>query len=169
MAAATAVERARQAFGEFDVLQLQGSMSAFNRTAGETPGILDAIGTIAGRARVPMGTLIGAVETYGPILKNANFTMEESVSLFAAFESTGISVSRVMPALNAAMRRAALEGVTDLRGHLTTVVETIRDAETDTEALTIATETFGAGGCAADVGGDPVGGDTGAERAYHRV
>lgn len=144
--AATAVERARKAFGTFDVGKLQGAMSAFNRTAEETPTILDSIGTVAGRSGVPIGTLIGQVQTFGPVLKNAGFTLEETVSLFGSFEAAGLDVTRVMPAINAAMRRAAVEGVTDLRGHLSGLMEQIRDAPTDVDALSIATEAFGAEG-----------------------
>ena len=51
--------------------------------------------------------------------------------------------------MNQAMRKAAKGGVTDLRGHIDGAIVSIRDAETDTEALTIATATFGAGGRAA--------------------
>ena len=84
-AAAIAVERAKEGFGSFDVSQLQGSMSAFNRTAADTPGVLDAVGTIAQSTGVPIGKLVGVLQSYGPVLKNLGLSMEESVSLFASF------------------------------------------------------------------------------------
>ena len=93
-----------------------------------------------------MGKLIEDVRTYGPVMKNAGLTTEETAELFARFEASGISVSRVMPGLNASMRRAADEGVTDLRGHLDNMLETVRAAPDDVTALKQATELFGAEG-----------------------
>ena len=51
-----------------------------------------------------------------------------------------------MPAINRAMRDAAAGGVTDLRSHLGSLIETVRDAPSDVEALGFATEVFGAEG-----------------------
>ena len=51
-----------------------------------------------------------------------------------------------MPAMNMFMRKAATEGVEDLKGALFGVIEQMRGASTEAEALSIATEAFGAEG-----------------------
>ena len=57
---------------------------------------------------------------------------------WGAMETAGVDITRVMPAINASMRKAATEGVEDLRGHLGGLIEGIRDAETGTDALALA-------------------------------
>tara|TARA_R100000152_G_C6753419_1_gene177178 strand:- start:137 stop:1378 length:1242 start_codon:yes stop_codon:yes gene_type:complete len=61
-------------------------------------------------------------------------------------EGAGISLSRVMPALNMSMRRLAESGVSDVRGALNDQMIAIKNAENSTEALRLATEVFGAEG-----------------------
>ena len=51
-----------------------------------------------------------------------------------------------MPGINAFMRKAAKEGVTDLRGALFDVVEEMKSAGSSADALNIATKAFGAEG-----------------------
>ena len=89
--------------------------------------------------------VIGHLNTYGPVLQNAGFTMEESAALFANLSASGISVSRVMPGINSAFRKWAGEGK-NLQGELAGTVDAIANAETSTEALAIATDVFGAEG-----------------------
>ena len=121
-------------------------MTTFRRDLSETPELLDFLGTAAQRSRVPIGTLIADLQTYGPVAKNAGLTTEETAAFFGSLNAAGVSVSRVMPGINSAMRKAAAEGVTDLRKHLGDAMEVIRDAPSDVDALTVATETFGAEG-----------------------
>ena len=94
---------------------------------------------------VSLGGIIGHLTTYGPVLQNAGFSMEESAALFSQLEAGGISVSRVMPGLNKSFRDWAGEGK-NLQGELEKTVKRIVDAESSAEALSIATETFGAEG-----------------------
>ena len=85
------------------------------------------------------------ITEYGSVLKNAGFTMSESAVLFGELFKAGISVSRVMPGLNMAMRRWAQEN-RDVQAELAASVDRIRTAKDATEALAIATEVFGAEG-----------------------
>ena len=57
-----------------------------------------------------------------------------------------MDITRVMPAINMSLRKAEVGGVKDLRGHLGGLIESIRHTESGTEALSIATEAFGAEG-----------------------
>ena len=138
--------KAKAAFGEFDITSLGQAMKSFGVDAKGTGAFLDHAGTVAQATGHSMQALIGDMRMYGPIAKNAGLSSEETATFIGKMAEAGVSVSRVMPGLNAAMRNAAKEGVTDLRGHLNDAIVSVRQAATDTDALRVATETFGAEG-----------------------
>ena len=143
---ATKTLKAQQAFGEFDIPTFGRAMNVFGLETKDASGFLDHFGAVAQDTGVPMGTLIGQTQTFGPVMKNLGFNANDTATFFGKLNEAGVDVTRVMPGMNQAMRKAAKEGVTDLRGHIDGAIVSIREAETDTEALTIATETFGAEG-----------------------
>src|SRR5690606_41423833 len=49
------------------------------------------------RSGIGLNELIGQVNTYGSVLQNAGFSMEESAVLFGQLNQGGIAVSRIMP------------------------------------------------------------------------
>jgi len=121
------------------------ALEQFQRPAAEGTEILDRFFRISQETGSGLGDLIRSTNEYGGVLKNAGFSMEESAVLFGRLESSGISVSRVMPGLNAAFRKSAEAGE-DSRAVLEKVVVSMKRAKSDTEALAIATEVFGAEG-----------------------
>ena len=122
------------------------AMEIFNVPVEETQSLLDKLTVASQASGVSVTGLAGNLETFGPILKNAGFTIEESTAIFANLEAAGIAVTRVMPAMNQAIRKLAEEGVTDIKGALLGQIEAIKTATTTTEALNIATDLFGAEG-----------------------
>ena len=121
-------------------------MEVFNREGDEFASILDKMLVVSQITRVPIGQLLNSLERYGPVMKNAGFSLEETIALFGNLHASGLQVSRVIPGINAFMRRMAAEGVTDLKGALIDVIDEIKNATTTSEALNIATEAFGAEG-----------------------
>ena len=138
--------QAKTAFGEFDIDTFGRAMEAFGIEAGEAGGKLDLFGVVAQETGIPMGELITQAQTYGPVVHNLGLDVDETAVFFGKLHEAGVDVSRVMPGVNQAMRKAAEEGVTDLRTHLDQGITKIREAKTDTEALTTATGLFGAEG-----------------------
>ena len=138
--------QAKTAFGEFDIDTFGRAMEAFGIESGEAGGKLDFFGTVAQETGIPMGQLITQAQTYGPVVHNLGLDVDETAVFFGKLHEAGVDVSRVMPGVNQAMRKAAEEGVTDLRTHLDQGITKIREAKTDTEALTTATGLFGAEG-----------------------
>ena len=122
------------------------SMVIFQRDADDFTNILDFMARVSQDTGVPLDALSGKVQTFGPVLKNAGYSLEETALLFGTLEGAGIDVTRVMPALNANFRKLAQGGVTDLKGALNEQIESIKNAGTETEALSIATSAFGAEG-----------------------
>lgn len=106
---------------------------------------LDALFKATQDYGVSLQGIIGHLNTYGPVLQNAGFSMEESAALFGQLESAGISVSRVMPGLNKSFRDWAGEGK-NLQSELGKTVNKIANAKDSTKALSIATDAFGAEG-----------------------
>ena len=122
------------------------SLEIFGLPAEQAVAHMDKMFVVSQQTGVGVDELSSQIQTFGPVLKNAGYTLDETTALFANMNAQGIDVTRVMPGINMATRRLAEEGVTDLRGALESTIERIANAKTDTEALNIATEMFGAEG-----------------------
>ena len=122
------------------------AFNVFEIGADAASGVLDAVFTASQKSNVPMTKLLSTLQTYGPVLKNLGFGIAKSTAFFASLEKAGIDVSRVMPGLNAFMRKLSDEGVTDLSAALDDQIEKIKGAKTESEALNLATQAFGAEG-----------------------
>lgn len=103
--------------------------------------------SVAQDTGIGFGELSGQLSNYGAVLKNVGFSIDESAQLFGKLENSGISVSRIMPGLNSAFRRWAGEGK-NVQDELGGVIERMQSAGSSTEALSIATDAFGAEGAA---------------------
>lgn len=106
---------------------------------------MDGLFAVTQNFGIGLDAVTGHLNTYGSVLNNAGFSMEESAILFGSLEKSGLSVSRIMPGLNAAFRGWAGEGL-NVQDMLTDTVGKIESAETAQEALALATDTFGAEG-----------------------
>ena len=94
---------------------------------------------------VSIGRQLENLRTFGPVMSNANISIETQADLFARLESKGIDVARVMPGINQAIRKFAEAGL-DGKDALFAVVEGIASASDEMEALTIASDLFGSEG-----------------------
>ena len=121
------------------------SMIAFGVPASETRSQLDKLTTVSQAVGVPMSALAATVVNFGPQLATMGLSLDESTALIANMEAAGLSATKMMPGLNTAVGKLAKEGVTDISAGLQEMISSIQNAETDTEALAIATSNFGAG------------------------
>jgi phage-related minor tail protein len=128
------------------ITTVSDAMAIFNIPVEQTQSLLDKLTVASQASGVSVIGLAANLETFGPILKNAGFTIEESTAIFANLEAAGIAVTRVMPALNMAIRKLAAGGVTDIKTALLEQIKAIQEATSTTEALNIATALFGADG-----------------------
>lgn len=94
---------------------------------------------------ISLTALTDQLNTYGSVLQNAGFDMNETADLFARLDQAGISLGRIMPGLNRAFRDWA-QAQEDPQQALAATVEAVKNAETAQEALAIATDVFGAQG-----------------------
>ena len=121
------------------------SMKIFGVGADQVSGTMDKMFVVAQTTGIGIDALGKQLQTYGPVLKNAGFSMDEATVIFGQLNAAGVDASRVFPALNAFFRKTALAGG-DLREEFGGVAERIANATTETDALSIATEAFGAEG-----------------------
>ena len=141
--------KAQSAFGRFDIAQLTQAMNAFNIPAERGGELIDVLGTVAQGSGAPISTLVGYMQRFGPVADLAGLSANEAANFFGNLHKGGVDVARVMPGLEMALRKAGEDGVEDLRGFLEDAIGTIQNAESDTEALRVATETFSSRGAAA--------------------
>lgn len=106
---------------------------------------LDGLFTVTQDYGSSLTGLVTQLNEYGSVLQNAGFSMEESAVLFGSLQKSGLKVSRLMPGLNLAFRNWATEGK-NVKEELAGTIDQMKNAETSTEALSIAAETFGAEG-----------------------
>ena len=121
------------------------SMVAFGVPASETRSQLDKLTAVSQAVGVPMTALADTVVKFGPQLQTLGLSLDEATALVGNMEAAGLSASKMMPGLNTAIGKLAKEGVTDISAGLQEMVSNIENAETDTEALALATSAFGAG------------------------
>lgn len=107
--------------------------------------VLDGLFKLTQDYGVSLSGLTGNLNKFGPVMQNAGFDINETAEFMAQLEAGGLQVTRIMPGLNKAFRDWAAEGK-DSREELDKVIDSIANASTETEALALATETFGAEG-----------------------
>ncbi len=94
---------------------------------------------------VKLGELTGQLNTYGPVLENVGFSTRETAVFFGDLESRGVEVSRIMPGLNKSFRDWAKEGKNS-REELQRVIDQMRSAGSEAEAMALAIDIFGSEG-----------------------
>lgn len=92
-----------------------------------------------------LGQLTNGLKTYGSVMTNAGFSVEETAVLMGRMNKAGLDWSRISPGLNKAFRDMAKSGIDGKKG-LDAAIKAIKGASTETEALNIATTIFGAEG-----------------------
>lgn len=144
----TQVLEASRLLGEDGVANAEAYGKALNQwgvDADTGADALDGLFKVTQDYGVTLSGLTGNLNTYGSVLQNAGFTMDESAVLFGSLQKGGIDVSRVMPGLNKSFRDWASAGK-DVQSELGSTVDQIANAESSTKALAIATDVFGAEG-----------------------
>lgn len=79
-------------------------------------------------------------------LKEAGYSLEESISLVGQLDKAGIGASEMTSGMDKAFMKLKNEGCTDLKKGLDGIFKSIKEAKTETEANTIAMEYFGKSG-----------------------
>jgi len=119
------------------------SLIAFGEPAENVESQLDKLTVASQAVGVPVTKLSDSVVKFAPQLQQLGLNLEESTALFATMEAAGLETTRMMPGLNTVMGKLAKEGVTDMSAGLNAVIDSIKNAESDTDGLAIAMDQFG--------------------------
>ena len=125
------------------IANVDAALTQFGETdADEALGDLLRVAQATGR---PMDSLLSSVQTFGPVFANMGFSLEETTALMGQLAQGGVDVTRIAPGLNKFSRTIADMGG-DPKAALEETVALIKNATSDVDGLSIATEAFGAEG-----------------------
>lgn len=120
-------------------------MKIFGVDASDTAEVLGLFTKVGQDTGMAMDTLMGTLDSNGATFQELGFGLEQSATMLAEFEKNGVDTSGVLTALRKGVVNASKEGKS-ANTMLKEASAAIKNAETDTEALQIATEYFGTKG-----------------------
>ena len=130
---------------ESSVASVDKIMTKFGVDSTQTSSVLGMLTRASQKSGISVDQLQSALETNGAALKEMGFDLAESVNLLTQFEENGVDASTAMAALKKSVQNSTKAGET-AEGELKRRIAAIKNATTETEALQIATEIFGAKG-----------------------
>lgn len=122
-------------------------MEKFGIDVKDVDSVLGIMTSTSQETGVSMDTLYSSLSKNGATLKEMGLSFEQSVKLLGQMEANGVDTSTAMTSLAKANQAAVKEGKS-LDSVLKSSVSKIKNAKTETEALSIATEIFGKKGAA---------------------
>jgi phage-related protein len=118
-------------------------MNKWNISVAQSPILLDQLAKASQMSGASAQDLTDIVRNSGAQLQALGLSLTDSIALFAAFEKGGVNTSSVMKGLQSAINAYTAAGV-DASTALEETFQQIEDAKDPMEALSIATEVFGA-------------------------
>ena len=120
-------------------------MKKYNIDVSQANNVLGLLTRAGQDTGISMETLEGALTSNGAALKEMGLDLASSVNLLAQMEANGVDTSTAIASLKKAVANATKEGLSADQA-LAETIESIRNASSETEALSIATELFGSKG-----------------------
>ena len=144
--------RAAVALGQFgeqtglrDPRSIGQIANQFGLGAAELPALLNVIAATESGRDVSAGAIVGQLRDYASVTAEAGLSAYESVELIGDLGAGGVDISRVAPALNAAIRRAS-DDPAGSRAILESTFRAVQEADTADAARVIAEPLLGAEG-----------------------
>ena len=122
---------------------VQAAMAAFGVETDSASDILDILNKAGQDTGVSVDKLAQDLTTNSTALKEMGFGMNTAIGFMANLNKNGIDSSAVMSGLKKALQNATKDGKT-MSEALDELTQSMANAETDTEAMALATELFGA-------------------------
>lgn len=123
--------------------KVQSAMAAFNIDAEHAGSVLDMLNKAGQDTGISVDTLASNLQTNAVSLKEMGFGLNESIGLLANLDKSGVDSSAVITGLRKALQNATKEGK-PMADAIAELEEKMRTAKSDTEAMQLATELFGA-------------------------
>ena len=122
-------------------------LKTFGKTSDDASGLLGMVAKAAQDTGINAQGLMDDVLANSATFKELNFSLEESVNFMALLDENGVESGVAMAGLKKAVVNLTDAGMSESEA-LQTVIDKIKNAGSETEALTIAQETFGTKGAA---------------------
>lgn len=123
--------------------KVQSSMTAFGMTSAEATTALDILNKAGQDTGISVDKLSSDLMSNSTILKEMGFDYNQAAGFIANLNKNGIDSSTVMAGMKKAIQNATKEGK-PLKQALKELEAELKTASTDTEAMQMATELFGA-------------------------
>ncbi len=128
----------REAGQELTAADVAGAMFRWTVPTDQWGAALERVTKISQATGVPVATLLTRLNEFGPVMAGLGFNIDQA----------GIQLSRLsdqaLPGLKIALDKIVDTGTTDVPGAFNAMIGSIRNAESDTAALAIGFEMFGA-------------------------
>lgn len=122
-------------------------LKTFGKTSDDASGLLGMVAKAAQDTGINAQGLMDDVLANSATFKELNFSLEESVNFMALLDKNGVESGVALAGLKKAVVNLTDAGMSESEA-LQTVIDKIKNAGSETEALTIAQETFGTKGAA---------------------
>lgn len=122
-------------------------LKTFGKTSDYASGLLGMVAKAAQDTGINAQGLMDDVLANSATFKELNFSLEESVNFMALLDENGVESGTALAGLKKAVVNLTDAGMSESEA-LQTVIDKIKNAGSETEALTIAQETFGTKGAA---------------------
>lgn len=122
-------------------------LKTFGKTSDDASGLLGMVAKAAQDTGINAQGLMDDVLANSATFKELNFSLEESVNFMALLDENGVESGVALAGLKKAVVNLTDAGMSESEA-LQTVIDKIKNAGSETEALTIAQETFGTKGAA---------------------
>lgn len=122
-------------------------LKTFGKTSDDASGLLGMVAKAAQNTGINAQGLMDDVLANSATFKELNFSLEESVNFMALLDENGVESGVALAGLKKAVVNLTDAGMSESEA-LQTVIDKIKNAGSETEALTIAQETFGTKGAA---------------------
>lgn len=122
-------------------------LKTFGKTSDDASGLLGMVAKAAQDTGINAQGLMDDVLANSATFKELNFSLEESVNFMALLDENGVELRTALAGLKKAVVNLTDAGMSESEA-LQTVIDKIKNAGSETEALTIAQETFGTKGAA---------------------
>lgn len=122
-------------------------LKTFGKTSDDASGLLGMVAKAAQDTGINAQGLMDDVLANSATFKELNFSLEESVNFMALLDENGVESGTALAGLKKAVVNLTDAGMSESEA-LQTVIDKIKNAGSEAEALTIAQETFGTKGAA---------------------
>lgn len=126
----------------------QSAMAAWGVSAEDAGLMLDLLNKAGQDTGVSVDALSASLVSNAPALQEMGFSVSDATMFLANLEKSGVDASSTMAGLKKALNNAAAEG-TPMADAMAEMEDSIKNASSSTEAITIASELFGSKSAAA--------------------